>query len=70
VPGNSQSIWKAVKTGKDINVTSLPSTVFKENMKIKEKMLPDSFANYFDNKIIKLLVKIQIDDNVYYGSNK
>ena len=44
VPGNSKSLWNAVKIAKDINVSPIPQ--FKDGQKIDTDELPDAFLNY------------------------
>ena len=67
VPGNSKSIWKAVKVAKDVNTTTLPTTMFEKNVEIPENLLPDRFAGFFDIKIKNLLEEVEVDDSVYNG---
>ena len=55
LPGNTQSLWKAVKVSKDVNTSSLPSSMHEENVEIGENTLPDRFASFFDKKVKKLL---------------
>ena len=70
LPGNTQSLWKAVKVAKDVNTSSLPSSMHEENVEIEENTLPDRFASFYDKKVKKLLEEVQIDDDVYNGRRK
>ena len=49
-PGNSKSLWEAVKLAKDINIPKLPNNMTLNNNKIDRNDLPDSFANFFKLK--------------------
>jgi hypothetical protein len=43
IPGNTQSLWKAVKIAKDVNVSHLPKTFYENNQEIPRDSLPDRF---------------------------
>jgi hypothetical protein len=58
-PGNSQSLWKAAKIAKDVNITTLLKILFQEGIAIPSNDLPDRFANHFDNKSKLSLMKSQ-----------
>jgi hypothetical protein len=66
-PGNSQSLWKAVKIAKDVNLTSLPKSMYENHIEIPLDKLPDRFASFFYNKIEKLLEEVNIDENIHNG---
>ena len=51
IPGNSKSIWKAVKIAKDINSSEIPSKMYKDNIEIDENAIPECFAEHFSRKI-------------------
>ena len=70
LPGNSESLWKAVKAAKDINVNSLPKRMFENNYEIEEDSLQQRFASFFDQKIKKILDDVKISPMVYNGINK
>ena len=42
---------KAVKVSKDVNVSSLPKTMYFKNVPVANANLPDSFVSYFKNKV-------------------
>ena len=46
IPGNTKSLWKAVKVAKDINVEDIPSKMFKDDIKIENDQISDCFAEY------------------------
>ena len=69
-PGNSKSLWDAVKISKDMNTPKLPSKMFLNNVEIDEDQLPDTFASHFKEKIEKIIEEQVIDVNVYNGNRK
>ena len=70
IPGNSSSLWKAVKIAKDLNIESLPKTLFEEGAEIHTDQVAERFANFFDTKIKNIINSTEVDDGVYNGSNK
>ena len=70
IPGNTKSIWKAVKAARDVNEPSIPSTMFCGGIEVEENSLPDRFACYFDEKINKLTEEVNIENNVYNGKRR
>ena len=50
-PGNSKSLWDAVRLAKNVNIQQLPQKMFKDNINIKNEDLPDEFANFFKSKV-------------------
>lgn len=70
IPGNTQSLWKAVKIAKDVNVASLPKILFEDRVAIPTASIPDRFASYFDEKIKTLLSSVKIENDVYNGKKK
>jgi hypothetical protein len=54
-PGDSQSLWKAVRIAKDTNISTLPKCMFLDGIEIVNSSLPDRFASHFDSKISALL---------------
>jgi hypothetical protein len=55
IPGNSGSLWKAVKVATDVNHTNLPGTMYEEGREIENVKLVDRFAGFFDSKIKKVI---------------
>jgi hypothetical protein len=70
LPGNSKSLWDAVKIAKDINITSLPDEMFHSNIKIDQNLLPDTFADCFESKVRKIVNEQTISASVYNGRKK
>ena len=70
IPGNTSSLWKAVKTAKDVNVNVLPNTMYEAGDEIDPKKLPEMFAKFFDNKIKDVLAQTSLEENIYIGYKK
>ena len=70
LPGNSKSLWDAVKIAKDINITSLPNEMFYSDIKIDQNLLPDTFADCFESKVRKIVNEQTISASVYNGRKK
>ena len=70
IPGNTNSLWKAVKTAMDVNISSLPKTLYENEQEIPNEELPDRFAKYFDTKIKNIIEELAINEEVYNGKRK
>ena len=69
-PNNCQSLWKAVKIARDVNIDALPKSMCEKSIPIENDHLPDRFALFFHTKIVNLLEDVSIDENVYNGVRK
>ena len=47
IPGNSKSLWDAVKIAKDINLDPLPEEMYHNQNKISQSTLSGAFAQFF-----------------------
>ena len=70
IPGNSKSLWNAVKKAKNLNVSQLPDNLTLNSTKIQEHALPDTFAEFFSNKVKTIVNECKIDSSVYNGTRK
>ena len=70
LPGNSKSLWEAVRISKDLNPTLMPDEMFLNQTKIPIKSLPTAFGDYFSDKVSSITSNLQINNNIYNGSNK
>jgi hypothetical protein len=70
IPGNSKSLWTAVRIAKDQNTECFPKVVFENGVKIPEDNIPDAFAAFFDSKVKTLVQDTLIDPNIYNGRSK
>ena len=69
-PGNSKSLWDAVRLAKNVNIQQLPQKMFKDNINIKNKDLPDEFANFFKSKVDNIVNAQIIKNDVFNGTQK
>jgi hypothetical protein len=67
VTGNSSSLWKAVKTAKDVNTNALPNKMYEVGNDIDPGNIPMSFAKFFNYKIKEVLTHTSLNENVYNG---
>ena len=70
IPGNSKSLWNAVKIAKNTNVSSIPISMYLNGQLISEQEIPDAFASFFYEKIKNIVTLTEIDQTVYNGTNK
>jgi exonuclease III len=70
IPGNSKSLWDAVKKAKDINTPKLPSKMNVQNIEILNPELPDAFADFFEAKVNNIVNEQLITDSVHNGHRK
>ena len=65
IPGNSKSLWNAVKIAKNTNVSKLPQIMLLNGHPIPEKDLTDAFADHSKNKNEKIIAETREDEDVY-----
>ena len=70
IPGNSKSLWDAVKIAKNVNKPNLPPKLTKNDIEIAPSELPDTFAEYFKNKVENIVLDQTINNEVYNGVRK
>ena len=70
IPGNSKSLWNAVKKAKDQNISQIPDNLTLNNVPICSTKIADIFANFFDEKVKRIINECSLDENVYNGSQK
>jgi hypothetical protein len=70
LPGNSKSLWDAVKIAKNQNTPTLPDIMSVNEINIKNEDLPFEFAKFFSNKIAQIISTTQISNTVYNGKRK
>ena len=70
IPGNSKSLWDAVKLAKNVNIPKLPPRMTLNNVEINNKNLPDVFADFFEQKVSNIVTEQKINDSVYNGKSK
>ena len=70
IPGNSKTLWDAVKISKNINIPSIPANMKLNNITVENNELPDAFANHFINKVNAIVNEQIVDDTVHNGHRK
>ena len=63
-PGNSKTLWDSVKIVSDKEVNNIPEQMVLNNETIEKDEIPETFANYFQEKINNLAQTCNIDQNV------
>jgi hypothetical protein len=65
IPGNSKSLWDAVKTAKDIELETIPDKIYYENIEINPENQAQAFADFFQTKVTKIVDETNVNPNVY-----
>ena len=67
---NSRSHWSAVKIAKDKGLDDIPNNMFYKDTKVPGGEVANCFANYFEEKVEKIVKSAIIDPMVYNGKTK
>ena len=51
LPGNSKSLWKAVKIAKNTGYSIIPNNMKLNNVDVFGQNIAEQFAGFFENKI-------------------
>ena len=70
LPGNSKTLWDAVKKAKDQNLNMIPEEMFHNNTLIATDLLPDQFGNFFTTKVTSIITNLRSNPLVYNGQKK
>ena len=70
LPGDSRSLWSAVKIAKDIGTNDIPRNMTCNGVSIAEDKISDSFAQFFEEKVSKITNTAVTDPGVYNGHSK
>ena len=70
IPGNSKTLWDAVKKAKNLNINPIPDNLTRNNAPIEQSAIADSFAEFFANKVKDIVGECSVKDEVYNGSPK
>ena len=65
LPGNTKSLWDAVKIAKDQNVSSIPKSMKLNGANIDYNKLPEKFGDFFTEKVRDIIASSTIDDTIY-----
>ena len=67
MPGNSRSLWSALNISKDVGSTEIPSNMYHNDIRIPDAEVANCFANFFEEKVDKIVKSAIIDPTVYFG---
>jgi hypothetical protein len=71
IPGNSKTLWRAVSIAKDINIAAdAPDSLSLHGVPVQQDNLADTFANFFNDKVLGFSNETVVCDNVYNGQTK
>ena len=70
MPGNSRSLWSAVKISKDTGTNDIPQNMSCDGVSVACSEVADAFARFFEEKVSKIVNSTQIDQTVYNGHQK
>jgi hypothetical protein len=71
IPGNSKTLWRAVSIAKDINIAAdVPDSLSLHGVPVQQDNLADTFANFFNDKVLGFSNETVVCDNVYNGQTK
>ena len=68
--GNSRSLWSAVKIAKDTGTNDIPQNMSYNGVVVAGNEVAESFAQFFENKVSKIVNSSQIYQNVYNRRTK
>ena len=70
LPGNSHSLWSAIKVAKNHSSNSIPKNLTLAGQPVNECEAANAFACYFHDKIVEIKNNTLIDTSVYNGKRK
>ena len=70
LPGNTKSLWNAIKLAKDINPNMIAESMTENGIDITPCDLSDTFAQFFDKKVKSIVETCRVENNVYNGLQK
>ena len=70
LPGNSKTLWKAVKTAKNVGHTVIPNNMTLAGEPVTGLNIAERFAEFFDWKVNDIVRSTIVYVNVYNGRKK
>ena len=70
IPGNSKSLWSAVRVAEDTGSESIPNRMKYVNKVVTGQEVADCFAYFFDTKVRNIVNSLRVDPGVYNGVRK
>ena len=70
MPGNSKSLWRAVKIAKNHGHSVIPNSMLLNNVEISGPDIAEQFAGFFEKKVRLIVNEKIVDPSVYSGIQK
>ena len=70
IPGNTKSLWDAVKIASDINVSGLPDTLYENGIELPKDKVASAFGDMFTKKVKLIVDSTIINPQVHNGNQK
>ena len=61
MPGNSKTLWKAVKTAMNVGHTVIPNNMTLNNIPVAGDNIAEHFAGFFDRKVSDIVSTTVVD---------
>ena len=62
-PGNTSSLWSAVKIAKDVNLGVVPGDMLMDDLIVNDQNIAQTFANFFEKKVKNIISNTVIGAN-------
>ena len=70
LPGNSKSLWHAVKLAKNQGPELIPPNMKYHGIEVTSDDIAEVFAGFFDKKVVGIVESTSVDPGVYNGRQK
>ena len=70
MPGNSKSLWDAVKIASDVNVSGLLDTLYQNGIELPKHKIVSAFGDLFVQKVQTIVESTRINPLVHKGHQK
>ena len=70
LPGNSKSLWQAVKIAKNVGETTIPDNMSLNSEPVSSHELSEHFARFFERKVADILSSTNVNQSIHNGSRK
>ena len=70
LPGNSKTLWHAVKIAKNQGPPQIPKNVHINNVPVASHEVSESFAKFFKEKVCQIVSSTRVKLSVHNGTRK
>ena len=70
LPGNTSSLWKAVKIAKNVGYTVIPNNMTMNNVLVSGVNIAEHFAEFFDSKVGNIVLNLIPNSNLTMFHNE